>query len=63
MFASVLFSVVSIATAELVPDAKPAHTWTHIKGALGKDNDAVPPQNLTLAAAEAKCSALPNCPF
>ena len=41
--------------------AEPAHTYTHIKGALGKDNDAVPPQNLTLAAAEAKCSALPNC--
>ena len=45
----------------LAAQAEPAHTYTHIKGALGKDNDAVPPQNLTLAAAEAKCSALPNC--
>ena len=38
-----------------------AHTYTHEPGALPAGNDVIAPLNLTLAEAEAKCSALTDC--
>ena len=53
--------VVATVTATLAHEAAAAHTYKYAKGALPVGNDVVPPQNLTLAAAEAKCSGLPAC--
>ena len=36
------------------------HTYKYAQGSLPKGNDVVPPQNLTVVAAEAACSALPR---
>ena len=38
-----------------------AHTYTYAKGALLVGDDVAAPANMTLAEAEATCSALPSC--
>lgn len=36
-------------------------TYTYSPDAIGAGNDVIPPQNMTWAAAEVKCSSLPRC--
>ena len=41
--------------------AAPAYTYKYHTGFIGAGNDAEEPQNMTVAAAKAHCSALPRC--
>jgi hypothetical protein len=51
-------SLVALATAAA---AAPSWTYTYGPGAIGAGNDVIPPQNMTKADAETRCSALPRC--
>ena len=41
--------------------ASSGHTYKYAAGTVPVGDDVIPPANLTLALAEAKCSSLPAC--
>eukprot|EP01046_Picozoa_sp_COSAG06_P082587 COSAG06_NODE_29600_length_553_cov_1.310573_1_plen_110_part_10 len=54
-------SLVALAALATAAAAAPSWTYTYGPGAIGAGNDVIPPQNMTKADAETRCSALPRC--